>query len=157
MEICFGENQPLLITCKSFARAAWRVVTPPTQLEIPGQFESIHFFGFLPVSCLPPHGERLQILVADQGTVLAVCREIVVCPELLQVMQGCGLFRGIEATERELYWAGILREEFGGTSGTSLQLPPNGHDASFDSIEARLQRVTYRSVFSPEPVSRSQI
>ena len=28
--------------------------------------------------------------------------------------------RGIEATERELYWAGILREEFGGTSGASL-------------------------------------
>ena len=24
-------------------------------------------------------------------------------------MQECGLFRGIEATERELYWAGILR------------------------------------------------
>ncbi len=55
--------------------------------------------------------------------VLAVGREIVVYPELLQVMQECGLFRGIEATEHELYWAGTLREEFGGTSGaSSLQL-----------------------------------
>jgi hypothetical protein len=54
--------------------------------------------------------------------VLAVGREIAVYPELLQVMQECGLFRGIEDTERELY-AGILREEFGGTSGASLQLP----------------------------------
>src|SRR6516165_11580076 len=89
--------------------------------------------------------------------VLAVGREIVVYPELLQVPQECGLFRGIEATERELYWAGILREEFGGISGTSLQLPPDGHDAGFDRIEARLQRVAYRSVFSPEPVSRAQI
>jgi hypothetical protein len=35
-------------------------------------------------------------------------REIVVYPKLLQVMQEGGLFRGIEATERELYWAGIL-------------------------------------------------
>jgi hypothetical protein len=70
--------------------------------------------------------------------VLAVDREIVVYPEPLQVMQECGLFRGIEATERELYWAGILREEFGGAGGASLQLPPNGHDACFDSIEARL-------------------
>jgi hypothetical protein len=58
--------------------------------------------------------------------VLAVGREIVVYPELLQVMPECGLFRGIEATEHELYWAGILGEEFGGTSGASLQLPPNG-------------------------------
>jgi hypothetical protein len=63
-------------------------------------------------------------------------REIVVYPKLLQVMQDGGLFRGIEATERELYWAGILRKEFGGTRGASLQLPPNSHDASFDSIEA---------------------
>jgi hypothetical protein len=62
--------------------------------------------------------------------VLAGGCEIVVYPELLQVMQECGLFQGIEATERELYWAGILREEFSGTSGASLQLPPNGHDAS---------------------------
>jgi hypothetical protein len=63
-------------------------------------------------------------------------------------MQECGLCRGIEATEHELYWARILREEFGGTSGASLQLPPNGHDASFDGIEARLQSVAYRSFFS---------
>src|SRR5215469_15575074 len=82
--------------------------------------------------------------------VLAVGGEIVVYPELLQVMQECGLFRGIEATERELYWADILREEFGGTSGTSLQVPPKGHDAGFDRIEARLQPVAYRSFFSPE-------
>jgi hypothetical protein len=66
--------------------------------------------------------------------VLAVGREIVVYPELLQVMQECGLFRGIEATEHELYRAGILREEFGGTGGASRQLPPNGHDARFDGI-----------------------
>jgi len=83
---------------------------------------------------LPPDGKRLQVLVADQSMVLAVGREIVVYPELLQVMQECGLFRGIEAIERELYWAGILREEFGGTSGTSLQLPPRGHDAGFDRM-----------------------
>ena len=75
--------------------------------------------------------------------VLAVGREIVVYPELLQVMQQCGLLRRINATERELYWAGILREEFSGASGASLQLPPNGHDASFDGIEARLQSVAY--------------
>jgi hypothetical protein len=56
-------------------------------------------------------------------------------------------FGAIEATERELYWAGILREEFGGTSSASLQLPPNGHDASFDRIEARLQPVAYRRFF----------
>jgi hypothetical protein len=35
---------------------------------------------------LPPPSKRLQILVADQSTVLAVGREIVVYPELLQVM-----------------------------------------------------------------------
>ena len=98
----------------------------------------------------PPRGERLQILVTDQGMVLAVGREIVVYPELLQVVQECGLFRGVEAAKRELYWAGILREEFGGTSGASLQLPPNGHDASFDGIEARLQPVAYLSFVSPE-------
>jgi hypothetical protein len=65
-------------------------------------------------------------------------------------MQECGPFRGIEATERGSYWADILREEFGGTSGASLQLPPHGHDASFDSIETRLQPVAYRRFFSPE-------
>ena len=32
---------------------------------------------------LSPHGERLQILVVDQGMVLAVGREIGVYPELL--------------------------------------------------------------------------
>ena len=96
----------------------------------------------------PPRGERLQILVTDQGMVLAVGREIVVYPELLQVVQECGLFRGVEAAKRELYWPGILREEFGGTSGTFLQLPPKGHDAGFDRIEARLQPVAYRSFFS---------
>src|SRR5262249_31498546 len=36
-------------------------------------------------------------------------------------------------------------EEFGGTSGTSLQLPLNSNAASFDSIEARLQPVAYRT------------
>ena len=36
---------------------------------------------------LPPHGERLQVLVCDQGVLLAVSREIVVYPELLHVMQ----------------------------------------------------------------------
>jgi len=70
--------------------------------------------------------------------VRAVGREIVIYPELLQVTQERGLLRGIEATERELYLAGIFREEFGGTCGASLQLPFNGHDASFDSIEAWL-------------------
>jgi hypothetical protein len=85
---------------------------------------------------------------------VAVGREIVVYPELLQVMQEGGLFRGIEATESDLYWADILREEFGGTSSASLQLPPNDHDASFDSIEARLQPVAYRSFFSPEEIRR---
>ena len=73
--------------------------------------------------------------------VLSVGREIFVYPELLQVMQECGLFRGIEATERELYWARILREEFGRTSGASLQLPPNGHDARFDSIETSTSKL----------------
>src|SRR6516165_8474705 len=82
--------------------------------------------------------------------VLGVGREIVVYPELLQVMQECGLFRGIEATKHELYCAEILREEFSGTSGASLQLPPNGHDASLDRIEARLQPVANRCFFSPE-------
>ena len=99
---------------------------------------------------LLPHGEHLQILIADQGMDLAVRRAIVVCPELLEVMQECGLFRGIETTERELYWAGILCEEFGGANGASLQLPANGHDAGFDGIEARLQPVPHRSIFSPE-------
>jgi hypothetical protein len=55
--------------------------------------------------------------------VLAVGRKIVVYPELLQVMQECGLLRGIETPEHELYRAGIFCEEFGGTSGASLQLP----------------------------------
>jgi hypothetical protein len=41
-------------------------------------------------------------------------------------------------------------KNFGGTSAASLQLPPNGHDASFDGIEARLQSVAYRSFFPPE-------
>ena len=68
--------------------------------------------------------------------VLAVGREIVVYPELLQVVQECGLFRGVEAAKRELYWASILREELGRTGGASLQLPPDGHDAGFDSIKA---------------------
>ena len=90
---------------------------------------------------LPPYSVRLQILVPDQGMVFAIGREIVVYPELLQVMQECGLLRGIKATEHELYWAGFLCEEFGGTSGASLQLPANGHDAGFDGIEARLQPV----------------
>ena len=39
--------------------------------------------------------------------VLTIGRKIVVYPELLQVMQQCGLFLGIEATERELQLAGI--------------------------------------------------
>src|SRR5262249_182495 len=82
--------------------------------------------------------------------VLSGDREIVVYPELLQVMQECSLFRGIEATERELYWAGILREEFGRASGASLLLPPNGHYARLASMEAWLQPVAYRSLFSPE-------
>ena len=99
---------------------------------------------------LPPDGKRLQVLVADQSMVLAVGREIVVYPELLQVMQECGLFRGFEAAERELYRAGILREEIGGISGASLQLPLNGDDAGFDVIETRLQPVAYRSFFPPE-------
>ena len=86
--------------------------------------------------------------------VLAVGREIVVYPELLQVTQECGLFRSIETTQRDLYWAGICGEEFGGISGASLQLPPNGHDASFNRIEARLQPVAYRSFVSPAEVRR---
>jgi hypothetical protein len=69
---------------------------------------------------LPPHGERLQVLVCDQGVILAVGREIVVYPELLQIMLECGFFLGIEAAERELYWTGILGEELGGINGASL-------------------------------------
>ena len=80
----------------------------------------------------------------------AVGRKIVVYPEALQVLQESGLFQGIEATERELDWAGILREELGGFSGAFLQLPRDGHDAGFDSIEACHQPVAYRGVFSPE-------
>src|SRR6516162_7177648 len=82
--------------------------------------------------------------------VLAVGREIFVYPELLQIAQECGLFRGIEATERELNWAGILCEELGRTGGASLQLPPDGHDAGFDSIKARLQPVAHCGFVSPE-------
>ena len=51
-----------------------------------------HLYVVSQTTDLPPHGERLQILVADQGTVLAVGREIVVYPELLQVMQETSLF-----------------------------------------------------------------
>ena len=69
---------------------------------------------------LPPHGERLQVLVCDQGVLLAVSREIVVYPELLHVMQECDLFLGIEATKRESYLTGILREELGGIACASL-------------------------------------
>jgi len=49
-------------------------------------------------------------------------------------MQEGSLFRDIEATERELYWAGILHEESGGSSG-ALCNSHVGHDACFDGIE----------------------
>jgi hypothetical protein len=57
---------------------------------------------------LPPDGERLQILVANKGMVLAVGREVVVYPELLQVMQECGLFRGVEAAEGGSNWCLVV-------------------------------------------------
>src|SRR5215470_17862035 len=64
-----------------------------------------------------PYGECFQIRVADLGMVLAVGGKIVVDPELLQVLQESGLFRRVEATERELDRARIMREECSGSGG----------------------------------------
>jgi hypothetical protein len=69
---------------------------------------------------LPPHGERLQVLVCDQGVLLAVSLEIVVYPVLIHGMQECDLFLAIEATKRELYLTGFLREKLGGIACASL-------------------------------------
>jgi hypothetical protein len=49
--------------------------------------------------------------------VLAVGGKVVVDPELLQVLQESGPFRRVEATERELDRARIMREECSGSGG----------------------------------------
>jgi len=76
--------------------------------------------------------------------VLAVGGKIVVDPELLQILQESGLFRRVEATERELDRARILRKECSGSGGACLQFPGNGHDTGFDGIEAWLQPLANR-------------
>jgi SAM-dependent methyltransferase len=85
-----------------------------------------------------------------QGVAFAIGRKIVVDPEPLQVPQESSLFWCIEAAECELNSAGILRQECGGIGSAPLQLPRNGHDTGFDSIEAKLQPVANRRFFSPE-------
>ena len=80
----------------------------------------------------------------------AVGGKIVVDPELLQVLQESGLFRRVEAIERELDRARIMREECSGSGGACLQVPGNGHDAGSDGIEAWLQPLANRCFLSPE-------
>ena len=61
------------------AIAQMRIVTPnPQSGSSHPNPDRLLFRPPIEQSDLPPHGERLQILVTDQGMVLAVGREIVI-------------------------------------------------------------------------------